>query len=252
MRHFADIVGFLILHQLLIIARNVAQFHGNCLVALVYRWSLRVSFLPIFVEVKKIFHHFSSLKSKKYFIILLALAAIAGLGTHAAWSSNGLPRIDNKTLARLAQQHPVVVLFRHAERCDRSTNQCLSDKTGITVKGTQDARELGNAFSADIPDFDLYSSNTVRTIQSATWFSAGKKLTVDKRLLQCGNEIYSAIKDLQSKAPDKNIVIFTHNHCLTYIAKNKRDATFKPDYLDGLVMHVEKGKVYLDGEFVNH
>ncbi|MDC3751717.1 histidine phosphatase family protein, partial [Escherichia coli] len=29
-------------------------------------------------------------------------------------------------------------------------------------------------------------------------------------------------------------------------------ATFKPDYLDGLVMHVEKGKVYLDGEFVNH
>ncbi len=83
-------------------------------------------------------------------------------------------------------------------------------------------------------------------------FSAGKKLTVDKRLLQCGNEIYSAIKDLQSKAPDKNIVIFTHNHCLTYIAKDKRDATFKPDYLDGLVMHVEKGKVYLDGEFVNH
>ena len=112
--------------------------------------------------------------------------------------------------------------------------------------------KLGNAFSADIPDFDLYSSNTVRTIQSATWFSAGKKLTVDKRLLQCGNEIYSAIKDLQSKAPDKNIVIFTHNHCLTYIAKDKRDATFKPDYLDGLVMHVEKGKVYLDGEFVNH
>ncbi|MFK5590753.1 hypothetical protein V7O29_12015, partial [Escherichia coli] len=34
--------------------------------------------------------------------------------------------------------------------------------------------------------------------------------------------------------------------------KDKRDATFKPDYLDGLVMHVEKGKVYLDGEFVNH
>mgnify|MGYP003193064776 CR=1 FL=1 len=79
-----------------------------------------------------------------------------------------------------------------------------------------------------------------------------RRLTVDKRFLQCGNEIYSAIKDLQRKAPDKNIVIFTHNHCLTYIAKDKRDATFKPDYLDGLVMHVEKGKVYLDGEFVNH
>lgn len=131
------------------------------------------------------------------------------------------------------------------------TNACQI-KQVLRLKVPVDARELGNAFSADIPDFDLYSSNTVRTIQSATWFSAGKKLTVDKRLLQCGNEIYSAIKDLQSKAPDKNIVIFTHNHCLTYIAKDKRDATFKPDYLDGLVMHVEKGKVYLDGEFVNH
>lgn len=190
--------------------------------------------MPLFVEVKKIFHHFTGARCN------------CRTGYSCRLGSNGLPRIDNKTLARLAQQHPVVVLFRHAERCDRSTNQCLSDKTGITVKGTQDARELGNAFSADIPDFDLYSSNTVRTIQSATWFSAGKKLTVDKRLLQCGNEIYSAIKDLQSKAPDKNIVIFTHNHCLTYIAKDKRDATFKPDYLDGLVMHVEKGKVYLD------
>ncbi|MED9722792.1 lipopolysaccharide core heptose(II)-phosphate phosphatase Ais [Escherichia marmotae] len=193
----------------------------------------------------------ASLKSKKYIFILLVLVAIVELGTHAAWSSNGLPRIDNRTLARLAQQHPVVVLFRHAERCDRSSNHCLSDKTGITVKGTQDARELGKAFSADIPNFDLYSSNTVRTIQSASWFSAGKKLTVDKRFLQCRNEIYSTIKELQSKAPDKNIVIFTHNHCLTYIAKDKRNVTFKPDYLDGLVMHVEKGNVLLDGEFAN-
>ena len=76
----------------------------------------------------------SSLKSKKYFIILLALAAIAGLGTHAAWSSNGLPRIDNKTLARLAQQHPVVVLFRHAERCDRSTNHACQIKQVLRLK----------------------------------------------------------------------------------------------------------------------
>ncbi|GHL00974.1 lipopolysaccharide core heptose(II)-phosphate phosphatase [Escherichia coli] len=162
-----------------------------------------------------------------------------------------MPRIDNKTLARLAQQHPVVVLFRHAERCDRSTNQCLSDKTGITVKGTgmpvnwATLLVLISLISIFIPVIPSGPFSRRR-------FSAGKKLTVDKRLLQCGNEIYSAIKDLQSKAPDKNIVIFTHNHCLTYIAKDKRDATFKPDYLDGLVMHVEKGKVYLDGEFVNH
>ncbi|MDI8751907.1 hypothetical protein MJH54_28665, partial [Salmonella enterica subsp. enterica serovar Montevideo] len=42
-----------------------------------------------------------------------------------------------------------------------------------TVNGAQDARALGKAFSADIQNYNLYSSNTVRTIQSATWFSAG-------------------------------------------------------------------------------
>ncbi len=50
------------------------------------------------------------------------------------------------------------------------------------------------------------------------------------------------LKTYNAKHLIKNIVIFTHNHCLTYIAKDKRDATFKPDYLDGLVMHVEKAK----------
>ncbi len=85
-----------------------------------------LAFLPLFVEVKKNISSFywRSLQLPDWVLM-------------PPWSSNGLPRIDNKTLARLAQQHPVVVLFRHAERCDRSTNQCLSDKTGITVKGTR-------------------------------------------------------------------------------------------------------------------
>ncbi len=122
------------------------------------------------------------IKNKRYFAILAgALVIIAGLTSQHAWSGNGLPQINGKTLAALAKQHPVVVLFRHAERCDRSDNTCLSDSTGITVNGAQDARALGKAFSADIQNYNLYSSNTVRTIQSATWFSAGRPLTVDKK-----------------------------------------------------------------------
>lgn len=109
-----------------------------------------------------------------------ALVIIAGLTSQHARSGNGLPQINGKALAALAKQHPVVVLFRHAERCDRSDNTCLSDSTGITVNGAQDARALGKAFSADIQNYNLYSSNTVRTIQSATRFSAGRSLTVDK------------------------------------------------------------------------
>lgn len=194
---------------------------------------------------------FKKMKLKKYVIALLMLSlGVIGLGAQYAWSSNGLPRIDSKTLARLSLQHPVIVMFRHGERCDRSSNECLADKTGITRKGAHEARALGKAFSADIPDYALYSSNTVRTIQSATWFSDSKKLTVDPKFLQCGKSIYTELNTLQNKENNKNLVIFTHNHCLTFIAKDKRDAKFKPDYLDGLVMHVENGKLFLDGEYV--
>ncbi|POT60149.1 histidine phosphatase family protein [Citrobacter amalonaticus] len=193
----------------------------------------------------------SVVKTKKYVAILVtAFIILAGFGAQHAWSSNGLPRIDSKTLALLATQHPVIVLFRHAERCDRSDNACLSDKTGITVEGAQDARASGKAFSADIKNFELYSSNTVRTIQSATWFSGGKKLTVDKKLMECGSGIYGSINAILKKSANNNIVAFTHNHCLTYIAKDKRGVKFTPDYLDGLVMHAENGKLFLDGEFI--
>ncbi|MDA8480395.1 histidine phosphatase family protein [Citrobacter sp. Awk 4] len=194
----------------------------------------------------------SSLKSKKCIAILMMVFVIlAGLNTQLAWSSNGLPRIDSETVAAIARQHPVVVLFRHAERCDRSGNECLADKTGITVNGAHNARERGKMFSAKIKDYDLYSSNAVRTIQSATWFSADKKLTVDKNMQECGHSIYRSIEALQAKSKNKNVVIFTHNHCLSYIAKDKLGVKFEPDYLDALVMHSENGKLVLDGELVS-
>ncbi|MDN8599414.1 histidine phosphatase family protein [Citrobacter enshiensis] len=194
----------------------------------------------------------SSVKSKKYIAILMMVFVIlAGLSTRLAWSSNGLQQIDNETLAAIAQHHPVVVLFRHAERCDRSSNECLSDKAGITVNGANNARERGNAFSAKIKDYDLYSSDAIRTIQSATWFSADKTVTVDKNMQECGHSIYRSIEELQAKSQNKNVVIFTHNHCLAYIAKDKRGVKFEPDYLDALVMHSENGKLILDGELVS-
>ncbi|MTH46439.1 lipopolysaccharide core heptose(II)-phosphate phosphatase [Intestinirhabdus alba] len=184
---------------------------------------------------------------RKSVAIFIMLALVAALCSELAWSSSGLPRIDVKTLGLLAKQRPVIVLFRHAERCDRSDNPCLSDKTGITLSGAQAARALGKTFSANIKEYDLYSSSAVRTIQSASWFSGGKKLTVDKNMLSCGRDIYRAMNNIISRSPDKNVVIFTHNHCLSRIAEDKRGANVDPDYLDGLVMHADKGRLFLDG-----
>ncbi|STI84871.1 Protein induced by aluminum [Escherichia coli] len=69
---------------------------------------------------------------------------------------------------------------------NRSTNQCLSDKTGITVKGTRMPVNWATLLALTSLISIFIPVNTVRTIQSATWFSAGKKLTVD-------NDFFSAV-----------------------------------------------------------
>ncbi|MDI5424961.1 hypothetical protein MJM99_34680, partial [Salmonella enterica subsp. enterica serovar Kentucky] len=43
---------------------------------------------------------------------------------------------------------------------------------------------------------------------------AGRSLTVDKKMMDCGSGIYASINTLLKKSQNKNIVIFTHNHCL--------------------------------------
>jgi len=64
-------------------------------------------------------------------------------------------------------------------------------------------------------------------------------------LSDCDESIYKTIKKIASD--NKNTVIFTYNHCLTFIAKDLRNWKYKPDYLDTLVMHVQDGRLYLDG-----
>lgn len=195
------------------------------------------------------FQYFSH--SRKYAAILIvSLVVLIGVSGKVAWSSNGLPRINTPTLALLAKQHPVIVLFRHAERCDRSEHPCLSDKTGITAYGAHQARARGETFAAQINDYSLFASPAVRTIQSATWFSGGKKLTVDNAMRTCGGGTQRAILRLAKQSQGKNTVIFTHNHCLTWLAENMRGVKYDPGYLDALVMHADHGKLYLDGQLM--
>ncbi|ECX4462886.1 histidine phosphatase family protein, partial [Salmonella enterica subsp. enterica serovar Agona] len=65
----------------------------------------------------------------------------------------------------------VIFLFRHGERCDRSDMPCYSDKSGITITGTEKAQQEGIKFATIFSEYDIYSSNAVRTIQTAKFFS---------------------------------------------------------------------------------
>ncbi|HAN7853233.1 TPA: lipopolysaccharide core heptose(II)-phosphate phosphatase [Escherichia coli] len=145
-------------------------------------------------------------------------------------------KIDHKTR---------IFLFRHGERCDRSDNLCLSDADGITLLGAEQAVNNGEMFNARVSDYEVYSTDTTRTVQTAKYFS-GKAVTVLPELSVCDVTIFDTLKKLAAK--NKNTVIFTHNHCLSFIASYMKNWKFEPEYLDGLVMSEENGDLILDGE----
>ncbi|EHT3198491.1 lipopolysaccharide core heptose(II)-phosphate phosphatase [Escherichia coli] len=138
-----------------------------------------------------------------------------------------------------------IFLFRHGERCDRSDNLCLSDADGITLLGAEQAVNNGEMFNARVSDYEVYSTDTTRTVQTAKYFS-GKAVTVLPELSVCDVTIFDTLKKLAAK--NKNTVIFTHNHCLSFIASYMKNWKFEPEYLDGLVMSEENGDLILDGE----
>lgn len=179
--------------------------------------------------------------------LILGLALITILIFHK--NTGTLPVLDYGSVLKIQQQYPVVFLFRHGERCDRSENQCLNDKRGITVNGADDAGRQGEVFKKYFNHFSLYSTNTVRTIQTATYF-AGTSPRVDENISVCNDSlIIEKINYLLTHSENLPVVIFTHNHCLLYLAKKMRGKKIKVNYLDGLVLHLEQGKLYLDGRF---
>lgn len=158
------------------------------------------------------------------------------------------------------KNNPVIFLIRHGERCDSSENQCLGDKKGITIKGAKDAFLYGEFFSKKFHEkkYNVYSSDTVRTVQTAEYFS-GMRPVIIGYLYKCDKSIYKKIdnlikdKEKEKKKGESNFfVIFTHQHCLSFIANDMGGYKFHPDYLGTLVMHKNNEKFYLDGELKFH
>ncbi|MCV3038864.1 lipopolysaccharide core heptose(II)-phosphate phosphatase [Escherichia coli] len=170
------------------------------------------------------------------FVILVLLSIIYIARTPA--------RLDMNDVAEINQKHQLIFLIRHGERCDRSTNICLSERDGITINGANKAQQYGNAFSKMFPDYGLYSTDTVRTIQTASFFSGGKTATIPD-ISTCDDDAVNNILEISQS--DNITVIFTHNHCLSKIAKKMNGWRFKPDYMDTLVLHRENHNLVLDG-----
>ncbi|NVZ22855.1 lipopolysaccharide core heptose(II)-phosphate phosphatase PmrG [Pseudomonas costantinii] len=111
----------------------------------------------------------------------------------------------------------LVVLVRHEERCDRSTNPCFGPPEGLTVLGTQRAEELGKAFKAlGMEGSDVIASPAIRTAQTSHFMFGKVELTSSAQAI-CGAAMGEEL--LSRKQPGRNLVFVTHSGCIADFEK---------------------------------
>ncbi|SMF19360.1 MULTISPECIES: histidine phosphatase family protein [unclassified Pseudomonas] len=121
-------------------------------------------------------------------------------GLHSAWSKGS-----------------VIVVIRHAERCDRSRGACLDDPTGITLAGSRVAADVGQGLQRlGLRSADVWASPEVRTRQTAQ-FMFGKAITTQDWLNQCDHTFAS--NAFAHKQPGRNLVLVSHSGCLEQVER---------------------------------
>jgi len=161
-------------------------------------------------------------KRRRLHWLLGGLLAVLLLGL---WQASGT-QVSNLGSVQQMNKHgvysawakgEVMLLVRHAERCDRSNNACLNDPTGITVDGSHAAAAVGEGIRRlGLGTADLLSSPEVRTRQSA-FFIFGKAIETQDWLVQCDGTF--ADSAFAHKREDRNLVLVTHSGCIDQLER---------------------------------
>ncbi|MDI2590250.1 histidine phosphatase family protein [Pseudomonas sp. N3-W] len=107
----------------------------------------------------------------------------------------------------------VVVLVRHAERCDRSSNPCLGPADGITKSGNEASATVGQGFARlGMSQTDVISSPVTRTRQTADAL-VGKDVDSQEWLRSCGDTLRNDV--IAHKVAERNMVLVTHSGCIS-------------------------------------
>ena len=111
----------------------------------------------------------------------------------------------------------VIVLIRHAERCDRSDNPCLGDPSGITIEGSKAAVDVGTGLQhLGLDNSEILTSPEYRTRQTAH-FIFGKEIASRDWIGECDHDFPHAA--LQSKRPGVTLVLVTHSGCIDHVER---------------------------------
>ncbi|TFY86796.1 histidine phosphatase family protein [Pseudomonas kairouanensis] len=111
----------------------------------------------------------------------------------------------------------VIVLVRHEERCDRSTNPCLGPVEGLTINGSQQAEKLGKSFKLlGMDGSDMLASPAIRTAQTLRFMFNKNALTSGQQAV-CGAAMGEEL--LSHKSPGRNLIFVTHSGCIADFEK---------------------------------
>ncbi|MGV6393779.1 histidine phosphatase family protein [Pseudomonas caspiana] len=163
--------------------------------------------------------HASRMRRFNYGRIAL-IASIVTLAMVSGWLLTATPVVDlgvssNRLKSGLYQdwaRGDVVVMIRHAERCDRSGNTCLGTADGITKTGSNAAVAVGSGLQRlGLENTRMLASPLTRTRQTAD-FIAGRAVPTQNWLSECDNGFKGAV--MANKKLKENLVLITHSGCI--------------------------------------
>ncbi|WP_411740770.1 histidine phosphatase family protein [Pseudomonas sp. A-RE-19] len=122
------------------------------------------------------------------------------------------PEVTNSLIDRW-QAGEVVVLVRHTERCDQSSNPCLGPPDGITRVGSDAATAVGQGFMhLGMAQTDVLSSPATRTVQTSHYMF-GQDAVTQEWLAICGETMRNDV--VKNKHAHRNLVLVTHSGCIS-------------------------------------
>ncbi|WP_369989535.1 lipopolysaccharide core heptose(II)-phosphate phosphatase PmrG [Pseudomonas xanthosomatis] len=151
-------------------------------------------------------------------VVLAALAAWLATRTHIVDLGNE-QQLSNSGLLQAWQDGAVLVMIRHAERCDSAPGPCLNASTGITVAGSEAATRVGQGLQRlGLAEADMLVSPKLRTRQTAHYLLGQEVATADW-LETCDKQF--AGEALARKRTGHNLVLVTHNGCIDHFQRQQ-------------------------------
>jgi phosphohistidine phosphatase SixA len=157
---------------------------------------------------------------------LAALLCVSVVATAAAAFTRpptpfDLAKADTTTIGNFNShwlKGDMIVLVRHAERCDRVDTPCLGPADGITEHGKSVAQQVGLEFQKlGMERTDIYSSPVTRAAQtSLAMFNYAS--TDQAWLSNCRKHMLNDA--LSHKVKGRNLVLVTHSECFSALEKS--------------------------------